>query len=648
MLRGTPEETERGARAALAGLAPSDVLWVGDAPLGVTPAAVRRLLGRAYVAVVLDLHGRLDADLLGQCHGFVWGGGALVLRMPPLGVEPPRDPALAVWPHAIGEVGRRFWDRFEARLPTARPPEGPLASSVPTGTDEQATVVERLAARLVDPTPSCAVLLSDRGRGKSSAMGLAIAAARARAPGLRVAVTADAEASIAEVLRFAPPDVAFVPLPALLDGTHALDAIAVDEAAQLPVPALRRLVRAHPRARLAFASTVRGYEGTGRGFVLRFLEWLAAEPRAVERLTLDAPIRWAAGDPLERFVFDALLLDAAPEPAPRAAAVAAQELERDALARDEARLRAFFGLLVHAHYRTAPSDLARLLDAPNLRVHALTDGGAVVGATLLAIEGGLDAPTTEAVYRGRMRIRGHALPDTLISHTGRRDAGALRMVRSVRVATHPDRRREGLATALVEHVHAAYAPDLFGTLFGATPDLLRFRRGLGYSLVRVGASRGARTGEPAAVMIRPMTDPARRLVDELRAVLARDLPLQLAMMQDDLPIDDDLAEALARDLPPPAPLDAAACREAILGYAFGPRPLEACPTAIGRWIEDHAGRLSALDDAGRALIEARVRDRAPWAEAAARAGLPSIPAAMRALRRAVRALALRVDPTLAP
>lgn len=657
VLYGTPEETAREARARVAGLAASEVLWVAEAPVEgalthATPAEVRRLLGRAFTVVVMDLHAGLDADVLGQCHGFVWGGGALVLRMPPEGAPLPRDASLAVMPHSVDDVGTRFFARF-VRLARGARVDGETDETDEdrprglVGTGEQAAVVAHLAARIASREASCAVLLSDRGRGKSSAMGLAITAARARAPGLRVAVTAASRESVVEVLRFAPADVAFVPLPALTRAGGAYDAIVVDEAAQLPVPALQRLVRAHPTARLAFASTVRGYEGTGRGFVLRFLEWLAAEPRPVERLTLTEPIRWAEGDPLERFVFDALLLDATPDPARGRGAIVAAPLDRDALAADEGLLRALFGLLVHAHYRTTPSDLARLLDAPNLRVHALRDGGAVVGATLLATEGGLGPAIVEDVYRGRLRIRGHALPDTLISHAGRRDAGALRMVRSVRIATHPDRRREGLATALVEHVHAAYAPDLFGTVFGATAELLRFRRGLGYALVRVGASRGARTGEPAAVMVRPVSRAAQALVDDLRAALARDLPAQLALMADEVPLEPALEAALRAELPPPAPLDAATLREAIEGYAFGPRPFEASPVAIRAFVDDHPVALAALAERDRGLIEARVRAHRPWSEVAARTGFDSVPAAMRAMRRAVRALALRVDPDLA-
>ncbi len=654
VLRGAPDETRLAALDRVDALHDDDVLWVGDDAatrfVHVTAGGARRQLGRSFDAVILDCHGGVDADVLGQCQGFVWGGGALVIRMPPLGVEP-RDARLAVHPFGVENVGVRFHRRFERRLAALDSPT--LATHIegrtrtrPTGTAEQARIVRRLVTRFSSEDSSLTVLLSDRGRGKSSALGLALRETLDGSTSRR-AVTAGSELAAAEVLRFAPDDVPFVPLPELLRSAEPRDLIVVDEAAQVPVPTLQALVRAHPNAHLAFASTVRGYEGTGRGFVLRFLRWLERDGRPLERLRLETPIRWDAEDPVERFVFDALALDAQPD-APSAATPEAAHVDRSQLDEDDALLRGVFGLLVHAHYRTTPGDLSRALDAPNLRLHALRAERSVVAATLVALEGGLPSSTCEDIYRGRGRIRGHALPDTLISHCGRPEAGALTMVRSVRIATHPDRRRERLASALVDHVHAFYDPDLFGTLFGATAELLRFRRSLGYALVRVGASRGARTGEPAAVMIRAVTPRARLLVRELRAALARDLPLQLELMEREVPMDDALVAALREDLPDPAPLSAAVIEEAVQAYAFGPRPFESVALAVRSWValEDEAfGRLSAAD---RQLIDARVLRGLRWSEVAAAAAMPSVPAAMRATRRAVRALAQRRGTKKAP
>lgn len=650
--RGAPEETARAADALLGALDPDAVLWVGagSARFADTPRSmVKRLLGRAFDAVVIDGHGGVDADLLGRCQGFVWGGGCLVLRLP-VGA-PPGDPRLAVEPYPVEAVGGRFFARVEAAFGGTTLDAPPLAVRRVHGTAEQAAVVDWLVSRASGDAPAHAVLLSDRGRGKSSALGLALARLPA---GHRIAVSASDPQQCAEVLRFAAKTTArFVTIDALATGPERYDVIVVDEAAQVPVPLLQRLVRRHPTARFAFATTARGYEGTGRGFVLRFLRWLEGLEVPVERATLREPIRWAAGDPLEARVARALLLDAEPaaidDPAAvDAAAVEHVVLDPDRLAADEALLRGFFGLLVHAHYRTTPADLARLLDAPNLHAHALLHAGRVVAACLCAEEGGLSPERVIALYRGKARIRGHALPETLVCHAGRVEAGGLSMIRSVRIATHPALRRLGLASRLVAAVEGHHAPDLFGTLFGATPALLAFRRSLGYRLVRVGVNAGSRTGEPSAVMIRPVSERAQRLCAALRGDLARDLPTQLALMRADgeVFLDDALVDALGRQSSDPSEMSAAARLEGVAAYALGPRPLEAAGRAIVEFVEAHRPALAALDPTHAALLQGRIIDRRGWSRLTRELGYPSVRATMRAMRRAMQALVERATPDL--
>lgn len=644
------------------------MLWVGALaePLRfevLPPSRVATRLGRSYDAVVLDAHDGIDADVLGQCHGLVWGGGALVLRMGEVGAVPSREAQarLAAFPYRPEDVGTRFQAYVERALARAEGVEtvegAPLLppSHRVSGSEEQGRVIDVLVRAWSSPGPSRIAVLADRGRGKSSTLGLALRRLLERGR-VRVAVSAPEAEQAREVFRFACPEplgdssVRFVPLSQLVLGeTDAFDVIVIDEAAQLPVPMLRRLVQVHASAHLAFATTAHGYEGTGRGFSLRFLEWLERGPVPVVRLGLSQPIRWDEGDPLERLVFDVLLLDA--EPArplsdddasdhDEAAPITGVHLDRDALLADEPRLRELFGLLVHAHYRTTPGDLHRLLDAPNLELHALLRRGHVVAATILAREGELSGPLADDVLHGRTRLRAHALADALAAHLGKPTAAGLRMIRSVRIATHPGLRRRGLARMLVEHVHCEHAPDLFGTLFGATPELLAFRRSLGYELVRLSASRGARTGEPSVMMLRPVSERARVLVTELRAELARDLPRQLELLHADgeTLLDPVLVASLCADLPPPAPLDPARCRALADAYAHGPRTFESVALALQQYVESHRDRLAVLTPAERRTIEGRVLAGHGWRRVAADAGLPGVPAAMRGLRRAVRRL----------
>jgi tRNA(Met) cytidine acetyltransferase len=650
VLRGDKAATLERARAIVGDV---EVLWPGD--------DVHAALGSAADAVVVSLHDGLSADDLGAAAGLVRGGGWLVVCAP---YAMAAHPALVVHPYAPSDVGDRFWRRVLARLErisahvgadVAGQPDcgthdaeqqdagphdvGPHvvdrapAPAGPFGSGDQADAVARLVHRCRSAAPTRTALLADRGRGKSSALGLAVR--ELVASGARVVVTAARKDAAAEVFRFAGADVAFVEPAVAARALLDADVIVVDEGAQLPVPLLRAMLSRNERAHFAFATTTHGYEGTGHGFVVRFLAALAD----VEVLRLATPVRWASGDPVEAVVNDALLLDvdidddvAVPACLPDPVV-----LDRAALASDERLLRSLFGLLVHAHYRTTPGDLHRLLDAPNLAVHAVVVGGAVLGATLVAREGGLPLPLCEDLARGRGRIRGHALADTLVTHAGRPDAGTLSMIRSVRIAVHPAARRRHVARALVEHVHATYAPDLFGTVFGATTDLLRFRRAVGYEVVRVGVARGTRSGEPSAVMLRAATPRAHALVDALRADVARDLPLQLRLLRADVAgVDDDLAVAFAAGLPAAAPLSSAEITERVRRYLDGPQPFEAAAWALTRFCDGAAA--DGLSERERALVRGRVQEARSWDDVAASAGYPSTSAAMRALRPAIARL----------
>ncbi|MCZ7598139.1 MAG: hypothetical protein M5U09_11000 [Gammaproteobacteria bacterium] len=175
----------------------------------------------------------------------------------------------------------------------------------------------------------------------------------------------------------------------LLATGESFDMVIVDEAAALPLHRLERLLERFPR--LAFASTVHGYEGSGRGFATRFRTLLDRHSRGWRTVNLEQPVRWAAGDPVERTVADMLLLDAEAadiaQPAPCTDRDCEVEfLDRERLGGDEALLRQFFGLLVDAHYRTRPSDLRFLLDDPALELVCARARGLVIAAAVAVIE----------------------------------------------------------------------------------------------------------------------------------------------------------------------------------------------------------------------------------------------------------------------
>jgi tRNA(Met) cytidine acetyltransferase len=655
-IRGERSQTEKTARWLTQQVEDSVELS------GVEPATSRAWLGATLAAVTLDLHDGLAADVLGRAHGMIRGGGALILRMPERGESLP-SPGLELLQYPAERVGHRFWQRLEHHLAKidCSVPTSPLnpVDWRPAGTRGQAQLVQTLENVWSERSASLISVLADRGRGKSAALGMALGrAARQRSAAgkpLRAIVSAPNERAADELREFlelsatasdrsqiefvSPVDLAWRKLEA--------DLVVLDEAAQIPVPLLRRIADGFPDAHLAFATTANGYEGTGRGYVLRFLSWLKQQPRTFTSWSLSQPIRWLEGDPLERFVSDVLCLQveiptpANPKPAEvgqtTAAPVQVRRLEASELADNQQLLQEAFGLLVHAHYRTTPGDLQRMLDAPNLSVHAAFIGDTVAGVTLVASEGRLDARQADDLMRGRYRIRGHALADTLATHVVRPDAAQLPLVRSVRIATHPNWRRRGIACRLVEHVHDVHRAEVFGTVFGATAELVEFRKRVGYMAVRLGCSRGKSTGEPAVVMLRAQSPRGTRLLLELRQELARNLPLQLSLLgnEDTAGIDEELRRLLLEDLPEPSPLGDAQLLSAVHHYVNGPQPLEAAIYAVRRFVEGATSQLGALSTGERVLVEGRVLRLDPWTRVAQDAGYPSVPAATRAIRRAL-------------
>ena len=409
-------------------------------------------------------------------------------------------------------------------------------------------------------SPGHAVVVeADRGRGKSSAAGLA--AANLAREGFDVLVTAPQYRSAGELFTRAAAlletlgesverdraDVVQRLTVGTADGDGGRiryekpasavdlpgdpDVVLVDEAAALPVRRLDSLLGAQS---VAFTTTVHGYEGAGRGFSVRFRDRLDESDHAVTEVSMTAPIRYADADPVEVWAFRALLLDARPPVSELVSAatpetVTYRRLTSSDLLDDEHLLREVFGLLVLAHYRTEPTDLARLLDAPNLTVRALThreepngagppssdrdsDGGHVVAVALLAREGALDAETRGRMYDGG-RVRGNMLPDVLTTQLRDDAAGVPVGHRVLRIATHGAVRSRGLGSQLLAEVRREFADevDWLGVGFGVTPELLGFWRANGYRTLHLSTSRNDRSGEYSAVMLDPCSDAGRDL-----------------------------------------------------------------------------------------------------------------------------------------
>ncbi|MGR4070219.1 tRNA(Met) cytidine acetyltransferase TmcA [Billgrantia sp. C5P2] len=593
--------------------------WVSPTPPGapcdgawLPPAKARTRLGSEHDLVVFDAASPgadLDADAFGALSGTLRAGGLLVLLMPTQDAAPSRymDRLRQRLSQAAGVV------RWPAGMPPQLPELGDVrsrsgrASADPDClTPDQADAVRRLVGlRRRRPL----VLTADRGRGKTAALG--IACSRLIAAGQEeIWVTAprpQAVAALFERLEALRPEgwregnrfvdaqggrVEFVAPDELSTRVERSEAggqgswLLVDEAAAIPATMLGQWLTAFPR--IAFATTVHGYEGSGRGFALRFRERLARVAPDWRELHLATPVRWAEGDPLERLVNDLLLLDAEPvTPLPSIAATSLQTVrwQRSTLAADEAVLRELFGLLVQAHYRTTPADLQRLLDEPGLNITTLTDGVHTQAVAVCADEGGFEPGLAERVARGERRLPGHLLAQSLAAHAGSREALMARLRRVQRIAVSPQCRRQGLGRRLLEHereVAREAGFDLLGASFGAEPGLLAFWQALGFRTVRLGLSRETSTGEHAVMVVAPLGPKGEALTETLVERFQRLLPALLAFELADL--DPEVALALLAEGKPPPLSDAE--RRDIGDVAHGHRePALARPALQGlvRW-----------------------------------------------------------------
>lgn len=685
-LCGSPHWSRRCAAEIHAGLKPRTFLWLGTPHQGLGepfPAAFRQL-GRDLELLVYDAHAGFDPDAFAAALGSLVGGGLLLLLAPPWAAWPqasdPQMERITVHPFATRALSNRFVHRLAGILshhgglvtlnehdaalprwpddgaPAADPGEHPRA---PCRTADQADAVAAVVRTAREQPGRPLVVTADRGRGKSAALGIA-AAELLRDGRLRMLVTGPRRSAVDAVFDHAGrllPDaqctrsalrvrggvLGFMAPDALLEQLPPADLVLVDEAAAIPAALLKRLLAAYER--IVFSTTIHGYEGSGRGFALRFRDELDSRTPHWRALHLNTPIRWAPGDPLEDLLFQALLLDAEPVPASgdepdRGVDYEILRLDRDALVNDEPLLRQLFGLLIAAHYRTTPLDLRHLLDGPNLQLWIAQRGGVVLGALLAAEEGGFDAALAHEVWAGRRRPRGHLLPESLSAHLGLERATRMRGLRVIRIAVQAGLRRRGIGSALIQRLIAEAeggGVDFVGAAFAASEPVLLFWRSLGIWPVRIGNRRETTSGAHSVLVMQGLGDAGRALAGEARRRFLLDLPWQ----RDDALRDmtAGLAELLAQHEGPEPAADARIDRRLVEGFAFEQRPFEATGAALLRMMGRHEARMAAeLDGRLQDALRLRVARHLSWSEAAQALGISGRAQLITLLRRAAAAL----------
>ncbi|HIM98116.1 MAG TPA: tRNA(Met) cytidine acetyltransferase [Gammaproteobacteria bacterium] len=554
-------------------------LWIGTHPMtgfdAVAAKKVHQVLGQTYDVVVFNGRSGFDVDALGAVSGTIRGGGQLCLLMPSFAhwstyADPVRT-RFTAFGYSETDIKPRWFSHLQrsiaestgvlmldqtgvvrGRLPRLqREPETDTElNDADCVTSDQVDAVEAVIRAATGQRRKPAILISDRGRGKSAALGIAAARLLRQGRG-RIVVTGPQRETVTTLLdhaarllpearrsknrlRWCNSSIEFLAPDRISDRTADDTMVMIDEAAAIPLPLLTAVVK--NSSRLALATTVHGYEGTGRGFELRFGPLLSSQMRGERRVTLITPVRWAAGDPLERFIFRALMLDAgattsADRPIDPTRGFHTERLDRHALVQNRNRLDQLFGLLVASHYRTRPSDLRYLLDAPGVSVYGVCCQSAIVGAALVVREGGLAADLARDVIRGRRRPRGHLLPVSIGTHLGIETAPQLTYQRIVRIAVRPELRRQGLGSRLINCIakdaHQT-GHDCLGVSFAADLELVDFWSKAAMQPIRLGVTQGKSSGANALLMLTGLTTAGEYLTRRAAHLFSRRLPDQLA------------------------------------------------------------------------------------------------------------------------
>ncbi len=490
-------------------------------------------------------------------------------------------------------------------------------------TQDQVNVIHLLEKHLLDKPKGkrkkVIVITADRGRGKSCAVGIGLVAVAyliRRLKGrkrVRIIVTAPSLSNVqsffqlalkaAEELRLKPRTVKRHGLILELHGEgfsieywepihvpkFKADIVAVDEASGIHVPLLHAIWRAHKR--IVFATTIHGYEGAGRGFSVRFLSAIKKDPYTeLVMYEMHEPIRYAKNDPIEAWLFDALLLDAEPAELDEEDIEAIEEGRLKYLRLDpewlfskkgEKTLRQLFGIYVLAHYRNEPDDLAILADAPHHIIRAIaTPSGKIVCAAQIAQEGGLDDELIEDLLRGG-KIAGNIIPDRVLKHLRLWEFGRKRGWRIVRIATHPEVQGRGIGSRMLKEIYDEARErglDWVGSGFGINEQLLRFWLKNDFVPVHMSPDRNPVSGEYTTLVLKPIADDVRDMVRLASREFRRKLLESLYDTYSDLEIE--VARMLLEGdgspiLPGYKPMLTPVQVDRLWIYAYGPMTFEA-------------------------------------------------------------------------
>lgn len=274
--------------------------------------------------------------------------------------------------------------------------------------------------------------------------------------------------------------------------------VVIDEAAAIPLPIVKKLLGPY----LVFlASTINGYEGTGRSLSLKLIQQLrqqnstfsgfnnveikkqterTASGKVLHELQLNESIRYANGDPIEKWLNDLLCLNCNQLtlqtslktgcPVPEACDL--YYVDRDTLFSyhkvTEQFLQRLMSLYVASHYKNTPNDLQMLSDAPAHHLFCLLgpfnmneSGNSaslpdILCVIQVCIEGDISQDSvSDSLQRGK-RAAGDLIPWTIAQQFQDNQFPKLAGARVVRIATNPEYQSMGYGHRAIQLLKQYY------------------------------------------------------------------------------------------------------------------------------------------------------------------------------------------------